>query len=319
MSVPAIHFYDTHPGQASFLNELVQGLRQRPRRISPKFFYDQHGSELFDAICEQPEYYPTRTEVAILQAHADDIAARIGSRCLLVELGSGASKKVRLLLSALKPEGYMGVDISREFLLDSTRRLAADYPWLEVHATCADFSQRLELPDSCRGRRKVAFFPGSSIGNFEPVAAVRFLDQLAGMLGSGGLLLIGVDLKKSPAILEAAYNDAAGVTEAFNRNLLVRMQRELGADLDVDGFAHHAYYNEAAGRVEMHLVSRGRQRIGLNGQVFELADGESIHTESSYKYQPDEFAALAARGGFSRRALWTDPQQRFSVQLFEVR
>lgn len=313
-----VKFHDYAPTGSDFLAEVIEGLSRTPKKISPKFFYDQHGSELFDEICLQPEYYPTRTEVGILQANANQIAALIGAECVLVELGSGASEKVRLLFDALSPASYMGVDISKDFLLLSTRRLAHDYPELEVHAVCADFSQQLELPVQTGRGQVVAFFPGSSIGNFEPPAAVKFLTQVADCVGPGGKLLIGVDLKKDSAILNSAYNDTAGVTAAFNLNLLQRMQDELAAELELDAFHHRAFYNAAQGRVEMHLVSAREQTIVLADEVFELAAQESIHTESSYKYSLAEFASLAARAGFGVEQAWTDPAQMFSVQLLVV-
>jgi len=229
----AIQFHDLSPEEASFLDEVKDGLSQTPKTLSPKFFYDQRGSELFDQICDLPEYYPTRTEMGILRQHRDEIAEAIGQHCVLIELGSGASRKIRLLLDILKPAQYTAVDISRDFLVDSARSLAEDFPWLEVLAVCADFSQILSLPTATRKDRRVAFFPGSSIGNFDPDSAKRFLKDVAGMLGPDGLLLIGVDLKKDQEILNQAYNDEAGVTAEFNVNLLRRMQRELEAELDL--------------------------------------------------------------------------------------
>ena len=313
-----VRFHDYAPRGSDFLAEVIAGLSQQPKTISPKFFYDQRGSELFDEICLQPEYYPTRTETKILQDNAQEIAALIGPESVLVELGSGASEKVRLLFDALTPASYMGVDISKEFLLLATRRLAQDYPGLEVHAVCADFSQQLALPTQAEQGQVVAFFPGSSIGNFEPVAAVQFLRQVADCVGHGGKLLIGVDLKKDSAILDSAYNDAAGVTAAFNLNLLQRIQDELDAELEISAFNHRAFYNAAQSRVEMHLVSACKQAIVLDDEVFELAAEESIHTESSYKYHLDEFAQLARRAGFEVEQVWTDTRQMFSVQLLAL-
>ncbi len=313
MSRPAVRFHDDHPGAASLLEEVLRGLAARPKAIPPKFFYDKRGSELFDAICDLPEYYLTRAEIGILQRHAREIAACAGRECMLVELGSGASKKVRLLLEALKPAAYMGVDISKEFLLDATRRLAHDYPWLEVHAHCADFSRGLTLPYYPPEAKTLAFFPGSSIGNFDPGEAHEFLARLRETLLPDGALLIGVDLKKDPAVLNAAYDDSQGVTAQFNLNLLVRMQHELGAELDLDRFVHHVFYNEKEGRVEMHLVSRTRQTVRVNGKGFDFLPGESIHTESSYKYTVPEFHELVARVGYRVVHTWVDPQELFSV------
>ncbi len=318
MNAPAVNFYDGHPGDASLLDEVLRGLAAKPKVIPPKFFYDKRGSELFDAICELPEYYPTRTEVAILRDYAGSIARRAGQQCLLVELGSGASKKVRLLLEALRPSAYMGIDISKDFLLESTRKLAADYPWLEVHAACADYSQSLELPHCPSNLPKLAFFPGSSIGNFDPQEALLFLERLKLLLDPDGALLIGVDMKKDPQILEAAYNDAQGVTAAFNLNVLKRIQRELDTDLDPAAFRHDAFYNDDAGRVEMHLVSRREQQVRVDGKRFSFDQGESIHTESSYKYTVAEFHELARGAGYEAEEVWTDPRQFFSVHYLRL-
>jgi dimethylhistidine N-methyltransferase len=318
MSVPAINFYDAHPGTGDLRREVMRGLAATPKAIPPKFFYDRRGSELFDAICELPEYYQTRTEMDILRRCVAELVERIGSECLLVELGSGASKKVRLLLEQLRPSGYLGVDISKEFLLASTRKLASDYPWLEVHAACVDFSKALDIPHCEAPGHKVAFFPGSSIGNFDPGAAVQLLRGIADMVGPGGHLLIGVDLKKDIATLNAAYNDTRGVTAAFNRNLLQRIREELDCDLDPRGFEHYAFYNPLAGRIEMHLMSPKAQSIRVEEQWFEFHAGEGIHTENSYKYTLDGFGELAARAGFRQEAVWTDDRELFSVQLLEV-
>lgn len=315
----AVRFYDQTSSSTagSLCDELLAGLRASPKVVSPKFFYDRRGSELFDRICIQPEYYPTRTEESILRAAAADIAAIIGPDAMLVELGSGASRKIRLLLEAMRPTSYLGVDISRDFLLASTRRLAADYPWLEVHAACADFSQRMELPESIQSGRPVAFFPGSSIGNFTPDDAEAFLHGLHSMLPSGSGLLIGVDLIKDKATLDAAYNDAAGVTAAFNLNLLERLRDEFEADFDTASFTHLAFYNDAASRIEMHLVSRATQAVSVAGENFRFDEGETLHTENSYKYSVEGFRELAGRAGFRPRALWTDRQALFSIHYFE--
>ena len=315
MSVPAVQFYDDHPGTASLRDAVLPGLARTPKAIPPKFFYDEHGSELFDAICDQPEYYPTRTEIGILQTHAREIAELAGEQCLLIELGSGASKKIRLLLESLRPSAYLGVDISKEFLLTSTRRLAEDFPWLDVHAACADFSKPWQPAFQPDHLRSLGFFPGSSIGNFEPAEAEVFLGRLSRILGDGGALLIGVDLKKDPAILNAAYNDAAGVTAAFNLNLLSRIQSELVTDLNVEQFSHRAFYNEQLGRIEMHLVSNIDQSVRVADRVFKFAGGETIHTECSYKYTIEEFQALAGRAGFRPMKVWTDSRQLFSVHF----
>ncbi|MFP4182046.1 MAG: L-histidine N(alpha)-methyltransferase [Thiohalospira sp.] len=313
MNEPAPETLADDAGRAELLEAALAGLRARPRGLSPKFFYDERGSRLFDAICEQPEYYPTRTEMAILETIRAEVAELAGRDTLLVEMGAGAARKVRLLLDALEPAGYLGADISWDFLRECTERLAADYPWLDVRAACVDYSRDFDLPLDPDGPRPLAFFPGSSIGNFHPEEARAVLARLAAALGTEAGLLIGVDLKKDPAILDAAYNDAAGVTAAFNHNLLLRLRDELGADLDPDGFAHRAFYNTEAGRVEMHLASQGPQRIALGGEVFEFEDGETIHTECSYKYTVEEFRDLGRSAGFSPRRVWTDPKGLFSV------
>ncbi|MCL7940429.1 L-histidine N(alpha)-methyltransferase [Halomonas sp. ATCH28] len=311
----AVQFHDQHRDEArpSFRDEVVAGLGCSPRALSPKYFYDARGSRLFESICEQPEYYLTRTEEGILSRAADEIAAKVGPDSLMVELGSGASRKVRLLLEAMRPRRYLGMDISRDFLLHSTRRLAADYPWLEVHAAWGDFSRRLELPPGVEGRRVVAFFPGSSIGNFTPREAKAFLARLRRALPPGSGALVGVDLVKDRDILEAAYNDAAGITAAFNLNLLERMRRELGAAVEVGAFRHRAFFNAPASRIEMHLESRQSQAIVLDGQRFAFETGETLHTENSCKYSVAGFQALAARAGYRSRAVWCDDQALFSV------
>ncbi|MGD1982882.1 MAG: L-histidine N(alpha)-methyltransferase [Chromatiaceae bacterium] len=311
-------FYDAHPGVASLRDEVLQGLSATPRAIAPKFFYDERGSALFDRICELPEYYQTRTETAILRDCLPELVEQLGEECLLVELGSGASKKVRLLLEGLKPSGYVGIDISKEFLLESTAALARDYPWLEVHAACIDFSHGLYVPH-CEDRlHKVAFFPGSSIGNFDPDDAVHLMRDVAEMVGPGGHFLIGVDLKKPVGLLNAAYNDAAGVTAAFNLNLLERIRVELDSDVDPTRFEHYAFYNPNRGRIEMHLVSRDDQEIRIEDRRFAFAAGESIHTENSYKYTVAGFGELAARAGFRQQRVWLDERRLFSVQLLLV-
>ncbi len=317
MKAPAVCFYDIHPELEDFREEVLRGLAARPKRLPPKFFYDRRGSELFEQICQLPEYYLTRTEIGILQACGPELARLAGPGSVLIELGSGASRKVRLLLERLRPRAYIGVDISREFLLQATRRLAQDYPWIEVHAFCADLSRPLTLASLPPGQR-LAFYPGSSIGNFESEEAVAFLRNLRPLLGPGGALAIGVDLKKHPALLHAAYNDAAGVTAAFNLNLLRRLQRELGAQLDAGSFRHEAFYNQAWGRIEMHLESLRPQAVRIEGRLFPFAAGERLHTENSYKYTVAEFHALARRAGFVPVQVWTDPQPLFSVHYLRV-
>lgn len=318
MSARAIRFHDEHPSPATLRDEVLQGLAARPKRIAPKFFYDERGSRLFDAICELPEYYPTRTEMAILRACASEIREVTGADCTLIELGSGASRKIRLLLDTLRPRRYVSVDISREILLESAERLARDYPWLEVHAACVDFSRDLELPHDTSPERRLVFFPGSTIGNFEPCEALAFLQRIRRLVQPRGALLIGVDLKKDPRILHQAYNDNQGVTAAFNLNLLERLRAELNAELDPHGFRHRAFYNALAGRVEMHLVSQRAQEIRVGGRCFQFKTGESIHSENSYKYSVAEFHALARRAGLQPVRVWVDPDRLFSVHYLGV-
>lgn len=310
-----VRYHDHHPRSATLRDDILASFAATPKRTSPKHFYDATGSRLFEQICEQAEYYPTRTEEAILAEACDDIVRLAGPEAPLLELGSGASRKVRLLLEALQPSRYLGIDISREFLIDSTRRLAADYPWLEVHAACADFCRPLRLPQAFTQARPLAFFPGSSIGNFEPAQALDFLRHLRRLLPNGSALLIGVDLIKDRDRLEAAYNDRAGVTAAFNLNLLERICRELDTDLQPRRFRHRAFFNPKESRIEMHLVSPLAQEVRIEKRQFRFVSGESLHTENSYKYSPDGFLRLAERAGFTSEALWIDPEQLFSVHF----
>lgn len=318
MKLPAVAFQGETPAMVDFRAAVLAGLAQRPRAIPPKFFYDRRGFELFERICELPEYYLTRTETGILKENARALAQLIGPQSVIIEPGCGAARKICVLLDRLRPAAYLGIDISREGLLASTRRLAADYPWLRVHAACADLCRPLAHLQVPQGLRRVAFYPGSSIGNFDPGDALQYLGRVHELVGPDGMLLIGVDLKKDPAVLHAAYNDAAGVTARFNLNLLDRMRRELNAALDADGFAHQAFYAAGPGRIEMHLVSRRRQQIRVDGQCFDFAPGETMHTENSYKYDVDEFERLAQAGGFVTRALWTDTRQYFAVFLLHA-
>ncbi len=308
-----LHIHDLRPPPADFRAAVIEGLGQRPRRLSPKFFYDAQGSALFDEITRLPEYYPTRTEIGILRRHAAEMAALVGRDTLLIELGSGSDVKVRLLLDALHPRAYLPIDISHEHLARSAGAIAADYPALAVHALCADYTRRFELPEAVSGFPRAAFFPGSSIGNFEPAQARRLLAAVGALLGRGGRMLIGVDLKKDPALLDAAYNDSRGVTARFNRNLLHRMRRELDAAVDPAGFHHHAFYNSVEGRIEMHLVAMRDQVIGVDGTRFPFAAGDGIHTENSYKFNVEEFGELARAAGFETLRVWQDEAELFSV------
>lgn len=316
MNQAAIQFYDLHPQQSDLCHEVINGLSKEQKNLPPKLFYDEKGSKLFDKICEQEEYYPTRTEVGILEKYRNEIAKACGNNTLLLELGSGASKKVRLILESLRPNSYMGVDISKEFLISSTTKLARDYPWLEVHATCADFCNGLSLEHCTDDSRKLAFFPGSSIGNFTPTEAHQFLMRLGKEIGNDGYLLIGVDLIKEHAVLNRAYNDKAGTTAEFNLNILHRLNNELDADFDLSRFEHYAYYNKQKSRIEMHLRSLGQQTVSIDDNKFHFESGETIHTENSYKYSIDNFRSLASSAGFEQLNYWTDEKDYFSVQLY---
>lgn len=312
---------DLHPEPGDFLGEVLAGLGAEPRTLPCKYFYDERGSRLFDRICELEEYYPTRTEISILEARGDEMAAAIGPRVLLVEPGSGSSFKTRLLLDRLEdPVGYVPIDISGEHLLAAARIVQASYPGLEVLPVCADYTREIPLPTPRRTpRRAVAYFPGSTIGNFEPREASDFLATMGRLVGTGGGLLLGFDLEKEREILERAYDDREGVTADFNRNLLRRIRDELGGAIDPDGFAHRALWNADEGRVEMHLVARGPQRIHIGDREFLLAAGESIHTESSYKYTRPGMERLAAAAGWKLRDSWVDDGELFCVGFFERR
>jgi dimethylhistidine N-methyltransferase len=314
----SIRFFDYRPTPADVRAEVLEGLGRPVKRLSPKLFYDQRGSQLFDAITELPEYYPTRTEIGILRDHGSEMADRLGRDNVLIELGSGSSLKIQTLLAALQPSVYLPVDISKEHLLESANALAERFPALAIRAACADYSAPFKLPLEPDWRDLAAFFPGSSIGNFDPDDARQLLGRVAGLLGPGGRLLIGVDLPKDPAILNAAYDDAQGVTAAFNLNLLTRINRELEGEFDLGAFAHRAFFNLAESRVEMHLVSRVEQRVRVAGEVFAFRVGETIHTENSYKYGIDAFHRLAEHAGFVAEQVWTDPDALFSVHCLRV-
>jgi dimethylhistidine N-methyltransferase len=307
-----------HPPADDLLGEVLNGLACDPKHLSPKFFYDRRGSLLFDAITRVPEYYPTRTEISILRTQGDAISAHLGQDSVLVELGSGSPTKIRTLLDSVRPAVYMPVDISGEHLRDSASEIARDYPDIRVEAVCADYSDGLQLPETCTDASSAVFFPGSSIGNFEPPAAAGLLRDVARHLGRGGALLIGVDLKKDRQILDAAYNDSQQLTAAFNLNLLTRINREADADFNTEQFSHRAFYNETQGRVEMHLVSTCRQQVHVNGHHFRFDEGEGIHTENSYKYSVDEFHELAVQAGYEAEQTWTDPGHLFSVHCLRV-
>lgn len=317
--VRSVTLHDLEPTPDDFLAAVVEGLSRPQKALPHRFLYDAEGSALFDRITSLPEYYPTRTELGILKNHAGQIADRTGPGAQLVELGSGSSVKVRILLAALNaPHAYVPVDISREHLAAAAQAIQDDYPDLKVEAICADFSQPFDLPPRGAGRR-VGFYPGSSIGNFSPDEARAFLSLWSRRLGAGALMLIGVDLRKSAEVLEPAYDDAEGVTAEFSLNLLSRANRELGADFDLSRFRHEARYHADTGRVAIHLRSLAEQRVSLGGRHFTFAAGETIHIEDSWKYSLDGFRDLAVAAGFEPLEVWTDAGGLFSVHLMEAR
>jgi len=305
---------DLAPGAESTLQEACDGLSQTQKRLPPKLFYDRRGAALFAAICGTQAYYPTRTENAILDRRAGEIAREIGPGSAIIEFGAGQVEKIRWLLPRLRPAVYAALDISREQLVQASERLALDYPWLAVVGVIGDYGSQLEseltLPT---GARRVVFFPGSTIGNFEPEQARAFLRRARALVGSAGGVLIGVDLQKPVRVLDLAYNDPEGYTAAFNLNLLARLNRELGADFNLAAFEHKAFYNVARGRIEMHLRSLRGQRVRIASRVFNFAAGETIHTENSYKYTPQDFGHMARMAGFLGSRMWTDPERLFGV------
>ena len=318
MAAAAYRFFDFKPPPADMLREVLLGLGSHPKHIAPKYFYDERGSALFEAITRLPEYYLTRTELRLFDRCLPEVRDALGEGGCVVEYGAGSSLKIRRLLEAVRPKAYLPVDISRRHLERTAADLHADFPWLKVYPTCADLTEPLRLPGVVADYRKVGFYPGSSIGNFEPGEARRLLGNIAASLGPGAHLLIGVDRKKGRAVLEAAYNDAAGVTSEFNLNVLSHLNDELNADFDPGAFRHRAHYNAARGCIQMFLESRRRQTVRVDGTAIEFDRGETIHTENSYKYDPEQFKALAAAGGFACRAAWTDPDDYFSVFLLQA-
>lgn len=312
---------DLSPDDTVMLEDVLRGLALPEKNIPSLYFYDRRGSELFDAITELPEYYPTRAEVSILETHGAEMAAALGPGVRLIELGSGSALKTELLLARLdQPAAYVPVEISRAHLVSAAARIAADFPGLEVLPVTADFTEPFVLPATKRHKvlRNVAFFPGSTIGNFPREMAADLLRATRKGVGAGGAMLIGVDLKKDPAVLERAYNDSAGVTAEFNRNLLVRLNRELGANFEVEAFRHEAVWDEAGSRIEMRLISERRQSVSISGRRFDFVPGEILVTEYSHKYSFRAFRKLAETGGFSVVRVWTDPEELFSVQLLEA-
>ncbi len=303
--------------QSVFLSDALAGLAQSPKRLSPKYFYDTRGSQLFDDICELDEYYVTRTELSILERHSPAIADALGGPLRLVEPGAGSGTKTRLLLRALGARcvEYVPVDIAGEHLAAAAVEMRAAVPGLRVTPITADFAVSLPIPASDTAARTAIYFPGSTIGNFDPTDAERLLARFRRAAGSRGIVVLGVDLKKDPAVLHAAYNDARGVTAAFNKNLLLRMNAELGADFDPNAFDHYAFYDPRRGRIEMHLVSKRAQTVKVDGWRFSFKEGESICTERSYKYDLASAKDLAAAAGLTLENAWLDDARRFAVLL----
>ncbi len=312
-------FFDRKPSVPDATEELVAGLSGPVKAVPPKYFYDEAGSSLFERITRQPEYYLTRTETGILEDNRDDLARWVGPDACLVEYGSGSSAKTRILLEACRPAAYVPVDISREHLLASARRIHEDFDGLAVYPTCADYGQPFELPSLADDLRRVGFFPGSTVGNLEPEEVPDFLTGLGRVLGPGGRLIVGVDTRKAEAMLNAAYNDAAGITRAFNLNVLRHVNAIAGADFDTTKFEHEAVYNAEHGRIEMYLSSTEAQTVRVDGALIEFERGERIHTEHSYKYEAEEFAVLAHRGGLRLLEVRRDENGHFMVLLLEKR
>ncbi len=298
------------------LSEIIEGLSRQQKTLSPKFFYDERGSKLFDAICELPEYYLTRTELSIMQANMDEIVTLVGPHASLFEFGSGSSLKTHMLLKALdRIAAYVPVDISKEHLLAAAESIAAKYPDIEVWPVLADFMQPFQLPNpTVMPIKNIVYFPGSTIGNFSPEDAHRLLQVMHLEAGENGALLIGVDLQKDRDVIELAYNDSSGVTAEFNVNMLRRINREFGANFNVDLFEHRAVYNEEHGRMELYLVSQCEQLVRISGQSIRFVKGEALLTEHSHKYTLDQFDAMVKRAGFDVDTVWTDPERLFSVQ-----
>ncbi len=312
---------DLEPAKSDFLSEAIAGLLRKPRTLPCKYFYDERGAALFQKICELPEYYITRTETAILRLHAHAMAQCIGAHCELIGLGTGAGTKTRILLDELEaPAVYVPIDISKEQLRQSTALFHQLFPQLEILPVCTDYLQPFDLPSPLHtAARKIVYFPGSTIGNFEPPEATEFLRRIVDLCDKDGGLLIGVDLQKDPDVLERAYNDSQGVTARFNLNLLRRANRELQANFDLEQWRHHAIYNSAAGRIEMYLISEIDQTVHIANHEFCFRSGEQIITEFSYKYNPEGFTALASAAGFEFARMWTDEARLFGVFYFTVK
>ena len=313
-----LRIHQLHDALDDDLAEVLDGMAASPPRLQPKFFYDAEGSALFDAITETPEYYPTRTEAWIFSRYLGDMLGLVDDRSTLVEPGSGNCGKAMQLLQDPQLSHYAPIEISRDFLVDCCTRLAMDHPELAIDAICGDFTSCRTLPDTVPTEGRLVFFPGSTIGNFDPSHARTLLENFRSLAGSGGHILIGTDLPKDTAILEAAYNDAQGLTARFNLNMLHHLNQRLDCDFSADDFGHDAFYNEALGRIEMHLVCQRDTQVRVGARRFSLPKGQRIHTESSYKYDPGSFVRLAREAGLAPVGHWTDPQQWFAVHLLRA-
>jgi len=311
-------FSDLHPRVSDKRTEILSGLQKKQKSIDPKYFYDIRGSVLFEQITGLPEYYPTRTERQILKRDAKAMAECCGQDCVLIEPGSGSSKKVRLLLDTLNPAAYVPLDISVDFLKQSAIQLAEEYPWLHIHAVCTDFANQEQEPEGLPAGKRVIFYPGSTLGNMKPADASDFLKNLGRWLGRDGGVLIGIDRHKSTRVLEQAYNDKQGITALFNLNILSNINRLIDANFDLSGFDHLAFYNREKYRIEMHLVSKLDQVVGLGDTSISFARGEAIHTENSYKYTEESFQEIVQNAGFDIRSSWSDEQQLFGVYYLEL-
>jgi dimethylhistidine N-methyltransferase len=316
--VDNVFFEDQQPAAGDSRAELLDGLLQENKQVNPKYFYDHQGSELFEKITQVEEYYPTRTEVSILSHYAEEIAAYCGRDCVLIEPGSGSSEKVRLLLDTIKPAAYLPLDISAEFLYESALKLGREFPWLNIHAICADFADQWQTRTQLPSGRRVIFYPGSTIGNMEPVQATKFLANLRQWIGTDGGVLVGVDLQKPEHLLNAAYNDSQGVTAKFNLNILNSLNKIVDANFNHQDFSHHAFYNSDQQRIEMHLVSNNKQSVHVNGSTIIFDEGETLHTENSYKYSLESFTSLSNDAGFALEKSWVDEKQLFSVHYLSV-
>jgi len=318
---PSLELTDLEPTAADMTALVLEGLAKPQKTLPTAFLYDEAGSALFDEICRLPEYYPTRTELSIMERSLPEMADAIGPEALVIEYGSGTGLKTRKLLAALRdPVAYVPVEISREFLKTSAASLQSEFENIEVLPVCADFTEPFDVPASSRpARRRALYFPGSTIGNFRPEVAVRLLRQMREEVGSGGCALLGVDLVKDVDVLEAAYDDAAGVTAKFNLNLLRRANDELGADFDLGAFRHRAVWSASRSAIEMRLYARRPTAVNVGGKRFTFNAGEWIHTEDSHKYTLEGFADLAHAGGFDVEQVWTDDQDYFSVQYLRAR